>query len=219
MTDPSLPLPSSARAITLIKKEHRALARMLGAMQALVARYRDAGAERNVELLAAMVRYVEDVPDRVHHPKEDQLLFPVVARCTAEGKKLVAALERDHARSGSMITDLRDAMQAYSKGALNSLNQLATAVDEFAEFYWDHMRKEEQQLLPLAVTHLTEEDWQRVASAFGDNTDPLFGAALADDYRRLYDCIVQLTPPPLKSYLADAAPATGTGGCGAADAT
>ena len=206
MTDPSLSLSSSARAIALIKNEHRALARMLGAMQALVARYRDAGAERNVELLDAMVRYVENVPDRLHHPKEDQWLFPVVARCTAEGKKLVAALESDHARNGTMIAALRGAMHAYSEGAVNSINQLATAVDEFAEFYWDHMRKEEQQLLPLAIQHLTAEDWQRVESAFGDNSDPLFGAELADDYRQLYQSIVELTPSPLKSYLQGATP-------------
>jgi len=53
-----------------------------------------------------------------------------------------------------------------------------------------------------------EERWQQVASAFGDNTDPLFGAALADDYRELYRCIIELTPAPLKYYLEGAAPTT-----------
>jgi hemerythrin-like domain-containing protein len=201
--------PPAARAIGLIKDEHRALARMLGAMQALIARYRDAGAERNFELFDAMLRYIENVPDCLHHPKEDQVLFPALASRTGEGKKLVAELERDHARGEPMITALRGAFHAFSYGTVNGLNLLATAVDEFAEFYWDHMRKEERQLLPLAVAHFTAEDWQRVASAFGDNTDPLFGAKLADDYRELYRHIVELTPAPLKYYLEDAAPASG----------
>ena len=208
MTNTPLPPPAAARAIALIKDEHRALARMLGAMQALVARYRDAGGARNLDLFDAMLRYIENVPDRLHHPKEDQVLFPALVRRASEGEKLVGELERDHARGAPMITALRSAFHAFRDGAVNGLNRLATAVDEFAEFYWDHMRREEQQLLPLAVAHLTPEDWQRVASAFGDNTDPLFGAELADDYRRLYQYIAELAPPPLKSYLEGAAPGT-----------
>ena len=207
MSDAAGPPPTAERAITLIKNEHRALARLLGAMQAWVARAREAGGERNIELFDSMLRYVENVPDRLHHPKEDQVLFPALKRRTAEATQLVRRLERDHARGGPLIAALRSTFKAYSSGAPNGLNQLASAVDEFAEFYWDHMRTEELQALPLAQMHLTADDWQSVAAAFGDNTDPLFGAELADDYRRLYQCIAELTPAPLKHYLEDAGPA------------
>jgi hemerythrin-like domain-containing protein len=200
------PLPTAERAVALIKGEHRALARILGSMQAWIARTRDAAGERNFELFDAMLRYIENVPDRLHHPKEDQVLFPALTRRTAEAAALVRQLERDHARGEPLIVTLSGAFHAFSYGTANGLNQLATAVDDFAEFYWDHMRREEQQLLPLALKHLTADDWQSVASAFGDNTDPLFGAELADDYRQLYQCIAALTPAPLKSYLEDAAP-------------
>ena len=200
------PLPAADRAITLIKDEHRALACVLGAMQAWISRVRDAGGDRNVELFDAMLRYIENVPDRLHHPKEDQVLFPALTRNSPAAMQLIGRLERDHVRGTPLIGALRSAFHAFSYGTANGLNQLATAVDDFAEFYWDHMRTEEKQLLPLALAHLTAGDWQRVASAFGDNTDPLFGAQLADEYRELYRCIVELTPAPLKYYLKDAAP-------------
>jgi hemerythrin-like domain-containing protein len=204
-TSPSLPT-AAVNAVALIKAEHRALARLLGAMQALVARFRDPTGSADPELFDAMLRYIENVPDRLHHPKEDQVLFPALAQRTDAGRKLIEGLEHDHARSEPMLGALRKAFQLYCAGGLNGLNQLATAVDDFAEFYWDHMRREEQQLLPLSEAHLTADDWQRVASAFGDNKDPLFGGELADDYRQLYQCIVVLTPHPLKTYLEDAAP-------------
>ena len=175
-------------------------------MQAWISRVRDAGGDRNFELFDAMLRYIENVPDRLHHPKEDQVLFPALMRNSPAALQLIDRLERDHARGEPMIAALRGAFHALSHGAANGLNQLATAVDDFAEFYWDHMRTEEKQLLPLALVHLTADDWQRVASAFGDNTDPLFGAALADEYRELYRCIIELTPAPLKYYLEGAAP-------------
>jgi hemerythrin-like domain-containing protein len=209
MSNPTAPPTAAAHAVELIKNEHRALARMLGAMQALIARYREAGVERNFKLFDAMLRYIENVPDRLHHPKEDEVLFAALMRRSDDGKKLVARLERDHAKGEPMIAALRGAFQAFSYGTVNGLNLLATAVDEFAEFYWDHMRTEEEKLLPLAAAHLTPEDWQRVESAFGDNTDPLFGAALAEEYRQLYQFIAEIAPPSLKSYLQGAAPGTG----------
>jgi len=206
MTDTKAPLPAADRAIALIKDEHRALACVLGAMQAWISRVRDAGGDRDFELFDAMLRYIENVPDRLHHPKEDQVLFPALMRISPAALQLIDRLERDHAHGEPMIAALRGAFHAFTFDAVNGLNQLATAVDDFAEFYWDHMRKEEKQLLPLALVHLTADDWQRVASAFGDNTDPLFGAALADEYRELYRCIIELTPAPLKYYLEGAAP-------------
>jgi len=208
MTDTNAPLPAADRAIALIKDEHRALACVLGAMQAWISRVRDAGGDRDFELFDAMLRYIENVPDRLHHPKEDQVLFPALMRNSPAALQLIDRLERDHAHGEPMIAALRGAFHAFTFDAVNGLNQLATAVDDFAEFYWDHMRKEEKQLLPLALVHLTADDWQQVASAFGDNTDPLFGAALADDYRELYRCIIELTPAPLKYYLESAAPTT-----------
>jgi hemerythrin-like domain-containing protein len=178
-------------------------------MQAWVARARNRDGERKFELFDSMLRYIENVPDRIHHPKEDQVLFPALARRMSAAAALINGLQRDHARGEPLIAVLRSAFQAYSNGTPNGLNQLATAVDEFAEFYWDHMRREELQLLPLAHDHLTADDWQSVASAFGDNTDPLFGAELADDYRHLYQYIAELTSAPLKSYLEGAAPGGG----------
>ena len=206
MTTSPLLTPAAVNAVALIKAEHRALARMLGAMQALVASYRDSAAARNLELFDAMLRYIENVPDRLHHPKEDQVLFPALVQRADAAKKLVEELERDHALSGPMLYLLREAFHAFRDGGVNGLNRLSTTVDDFAEFYWHHMRKEEQQLLPLALAHLAADNWQRVESAFGDNLDPLFGAELAADYRRLYQYIAELAPLPLRSYLEDAAP-------------
>jgi hemerythrin-like domain-containing protein len=201
---PTLPR-AAASAINRIKAEHRALACMLAAMQALVMRYREPGSKPDYGLFDSMLRYIEIVPDRLHHPKEDQVLFPAVMQHAHDGKALVRELEQDHARGAPMLLELRRASHAFRGGETNALNQLATAIDEFAEFYWWHMRKEEQQLLPLALEHLPDADWQRIDSAFGDNTDPLFGAELTDEYRRLYQHVTELAPRHLRSLLESAA--------------
>ena len=201
-------MPVAESAISRIKAEHRALACILGALRALVTRYREPDSKPDLELFDSMLRYIENVPDRLHHPREDQVLFPALALRTNSGKALVQALECDHAQGERMLGELRHAFQAFCDASANALNGLATAVDEFAEFYWYHMRREENELLPLAEEYLTAEDWQRVDSAFGNNTDPLFSATVTDEYRQLYRRITELTPHPLKSLLESGVPGT-----------
>ena len=59
------------------------------------------------------------------------------------------------------------------------------------------MRLEENDLLPLAERHLTDEDWDAIDAAFLGHADPLFGAEQGDEYRDLFRRLVTLAPPPI----------------------
>lgn len=200
VASPAVPPPHAARAIALIADEHRAIAGMLSAMQGLLASYRGARSRQDLTLIEAMLIYVENVPDHVHHPKEDAVLFPAVMRHAPEGKQLVDELEHDHARGRMMLAALHDALRACRDGAIGGLDRLSRDVGQFAKFYGEHMWREERQLLPLAVAHLGAEEWQCIERAFGENTAGA-SADLVGDYRRLHQCIVELMPPPLRSHL------------------
>ncbi len=57
----------------------------------------------------------------------------------------------------------------------------------------EHMLKEERKLFPLAKVVLTKEDWQVIDKEVVAIEDPLFGAAIADEYQRLYRLITDQT--------------------------
>lgn len=195
--------PTSAparRVIDRIEAEHRLLARIIAAMQAWVVRQREAGPGADHELFESMLRYVAEVPDRVHHPQEDAVLFPAAAQIAA-ARPVLAELEAEHAAGERMLGAVRASHAALRAAEPNALNRLSSAVDEFAEFYWAHMRKEEQELLPLAARGLTEAQWSAIEASFKAVNDPLFGAELAADYRRLHEFITARTPEPLKGYV------------------
>lgn len=196
---------SAANAVVeRIHAEHRALARMIGAMQAWVVAARSHGAKRDLALFEAMLRYVGEVPDRVHHPREDALLFPAVARLP-DGAAIVAALEAEHAAGPANLDAVRTAHGALARGEPNALNRLSTAVDEFAEFYRAHMRREEAALLPLAVASLSPAEWERIAADFEAVNDPLATSAPAVAYRRLYRSIAERSPPAMRGFLEEVA--------------
>jgi hypothetical protein len=59
------------------------------------------------------------------------------------------------------------------------------------------MNLEERELLPLAETSLTDEDWAAIDRAFEENRDPLTGHPPSEDYAALFSKIVQHAPAPL----------------------
>ena len=69
--------------------------------------------------------------------------------------------------------------------------------DAYARFYFAHMAKEEQDVLPLAQQTLTPDDWADLDAAFLSNKDPLTGHEPEADYRALFTRIVNRVPAPI----------------------
>jgi hemerythrin-like domain-containing protein len=195
------PCAPARRVIDRIHAEHRLLARIIAAMQGWVVGLRSAAGGADHELFESMLRYVAEVPDRVHHPQEDAVLFPPIAAVAGAGP-VVDELNAEHAAGARMLDAVRAAHAALRAAEPNASNRLLDAVDEFAAFYWAHMRKEEEVLLPLAAIGLTEAQWTRIEANFTVVNDPLFGSTpLTEEYRRLQRFITERLPEPLKGYV------------------
>ena len=65
----------SNKSLDIIHDEHRALAAMLSGLRGLVASIEAGRLKPDFELMASMIEYIEMVPEKVHHPKEDTYLF------------------------------------------------------------------------------------------------------------------------------------------------
>ena len=63
-------------ALDVIHEEHQALAAMLRSMSMLLAQARREQSLPDFSVLRAMLFYVDEFPERLHHTKESQLLFP-----------------------------------------------------------------------------------------------------------------------------------------------
>jgi hypothetical protein len=58
------------------------------------------------------------------------------------------------------------------------------------------MRKEEDEVLPLAALALMHEDWDAIDAAFASNNDPLVGVPASKAFRELFRQLVAIMPPP-----------------------
>ena len=184
-------------ALNVIHDEHQALAAMLRSMSLLVAQAHREHHAPDVGVLRAMLFYVDEFPERLHHPKESELLFPRVrARCP----ELAATLDRldaDHARGEAAIRELAHALLAYEVLGEHRRQAFVDAMERYIDGYLSHMGVEENAVLPAARAHLTEADWATLDAAFAANRDPLAGHEADDVFKPLFQKILMTAPAPI----------------------
>jgi hemerythrin-like domain-containing protein len=183
-------------ALTIIRDEHRALASVLKGLQYLVDRLQAGQTPPDFVLMKAIVAYIEHFPDRLHHPKEDAYLFPALLERAPTAAAVIAELERQHQDGPGLVGAVTQALQDYEAYA-GRIGPLKTAVDAYASFQWQHMRLEEEQVLPLAESALQPADWERIDAAFQSNNDPLVGVERQQEFRELFRRVVNLMPAPM----------------------
>ena len=103
------------QSLRIIQDEHRSLAAVLHGMLYLVHEIRDRGAKPDFGLLGAMIYYIDTVPERFHHPKEEQYLFWLLRARHPSTAPLLDRLKLEHQTSAEKIPDPRT-----SDGALSA---------------------------------------------------------------------------------------------------
>jgi hemerythrin-like domain-containing protein len=187
-------------AAATIRREHHTLGLVIDVLQRLLADIEREYITPDFSLLAASLYYVDDFPERCHHPKEDEYWFEAVRRCTTCFNAVLDALQAEHILSTQTNGYLQRALVHYQGGAPEGLKSFKDAVDSYAGMLRDHMHKEEE-LLDQTRDCLAEADWQKIAAAFDANDDPLFGANRREEFRRLYLHIVNQLPSKMRLQL------------------
>ncbi len=191
-------LPTMRHAtLDVIHEEHQALAAMLRSLSLLLAQARREGHLPDFSVLRAMLLYVDEFPERLHHRKESELLFPALLRRAPELADAVARLERDHAQGERAIRDLQHALLAFEVLGEPRRADFERAVEQYVRGYLEHMGVEEAEILPAARRVFNEGDWAALDAAFAANQDPLTGHEPPPDYAPLFHKIVMMAPAPI----------------------
>ncbi len=176
---------SKAAAVQALKTEHRNLGQVLNCLSDEVKRMRGLGAKPDLDLLFSIVYYIRVFSDRYHHPKEDEYLFKRLRQRTHEADQVLDELEREHAQFEGLLKTLEQALRDYDQRYPNGLDELERQVREYLEIQWQHMRKEEERVLPVAEQALRNEDWAAMNNAFLRHDDPMFGENVLTGFEAL----------------------------------
>jgi hemerythrin-like domain-containing protein len=182
--------------LRIIRDEHAALAAVLRTMSMLV---RDAHRHHRApefHALRAMLFYVDEFPEKLHHVKESTMLFARLRERTSEADAILNRLDHDHHGGTARLRELEHALTAWELLGEPRRAAFETALGKYTHFYLEHMRVEETEVLPLAERVFNDADWTVLDRAFGAHRDPLSGSAPEAPYVELFRTIVRITPAP-----------------------
>ena len=184
-------------ALQVIRDEHSAVSAVLRSMLQMLDRGPDEEPERFFDVLRAMLFYIDEFPERRHHPKESDLLFPKIARVAPHLMAVIRRLEDDHMAGEHRVRELQHLLLAWELLGDSRRPAFEQAAREYVQFYFNHMRTEETELLPVAQKQLDDTDWAQLDAAFQANADPLAGGDRDPTYDRLFTRIVMRAPAPI----------------------
>lgn len=184
-------IPTSLR---IINEEHAALAAMLKALHQRAQQGPGDAPQEFFDAMRAMLFYIDEFPERQHHPKESEWLFPRVAARSAEAASAIEQLDRDHEGGEAAVRELQHLLLAWELLGESRRATFTGALMRYNDFYLAHMRLEEAVVLPAALAELGADDWHAIDQAFATNDllltpgvprDPAFDALYTRIWRSM----------------------------------
>lgn len=185
------------QTLQILREEHTALAAILRSLSMLLDMGPGDEPERFFDVLRAMLFYIDEFPERLHHPKESHHLFSKLARYAPQLLPVIERLERDHKQGEAKVRELQHMLVAWELIGESRRVEFEKAAKTFVTFYLQHMRTEEVDLFPVAQQVMTSTDWSELDAVFSKDRDPLASGQRDPCFDRLFTRIVTATPAPI----------------------
>jgi hemerythrin-like domain-containing protein len=188
----------SHESIRIIHDEHAAMAAMMQSLRMMVKRGPGSDPGNFFDVLRAMLFYIDEFPEKLHHVKESNLLFPPVAQRAPHLREAIARLDKDHAGGEATVREIQHLLMAWELLGESRRPAFEQAANTYLDHYLEHMRLEETVVMPEAEKVLSDADWKELDEAFATNCDPLTGKYPRDPvYDRLFTRILMRAPSPI----------------------
>jgi len=176
--------------LDVLREEHRVLSTLLDCLHALLLELRE---HRRLEFGTAseLVEILEEFGERLHHGKEERLLFGIVAAYglpPEAGAFSLMAEEYDLSRLA--FARMRDALAAATGGAPRALPAFERAAEDYLSSLRTHLAKEERVVFPLVDTRLTDDTRVKLRAAM-ERVDSILPGGLFERVSARADVLAQ----------------------------
>jgi hemerythrin-like domain-containing protein len=108
--------------------------------------------------------------DRCHHGKEEDILFAKLRSkdMTPPMKQAMERLIEEHALARSLVRRLEDLTVSCRPGNPDTSKGVQQVITEITMLYPDHIRREDKEFFPTAMTYLEPKESQVMLEQFED---------------------------------------------------
>jgi hemerythrin-like domain-containing protein len=149
-----------------LKHEHRVIERALRALDGICMRL-EWGDQVPYDALSQLVDFIGVFADRYHHGREEECLFPALARKGIPHQDgPLQAMEQQHEIERELTAEMRRAIEGFRDVDPESRRNFVEAAGRYSQHLIRHMEKEESILFRIADEILDDEEKTALAEAF-----------------------------------------------------
>lgn len=147
--------------IRKLRAEHDDLAKVLDVLEQEVESYRQHG-RLNRDIVGEVLDYCRGYPALCHHPKEDLIYRKLRLADEPAAINTLGDLIAEHETLTVLTDDLGAAVDNLLSDAGENRARFVRVAQAFLERHRHHMKAEDDELFPLAVQCLSDEDWAEI---------------------------------------------------------
>ena len=144
------------KATETLEQEHRVIEQVASAC-GVCAEVLRRGAQVPADVLESIVDFFRQYGDRYHRQAEEALLSLLHEKGVPTGACPIVVINYENQKRTTLVDQLSSAVSAYMKSGGVVEETLINTLDALAEFFPDHIWKEDYLLLPMAEKVLSEE--------------------------------------------------------------
>lgn len=96
-----------------------------------------------------------------HHTGEDTGLYPLVQRRNPDAQRLLDAMDAEHQQIHPAMERVEEVARAYAAGTAAAAAELVGAIADLEEVLYPHLKREEEEMMPVVSATITRADWHR----------------------------------------------------------
>ena len=148
-----------AKLMQRLHLDHGRMAKVLTATEQLAKDMRRAELRPYLDKLLCVLEYVNEYPEKIHHPFEDKLFEHLLAcNITPEERQQVVDNAARHQEMAAQSAALLESISRPLKA--QKLTELRAALSDFVNVQREHMRFEESTVFPMAERYLDASVWE-----------------------------------------------------------
>lgn len=169
--------------LLLLRLEHKTFNDLLNLIDEQ-RRNLEQGDDVDINLLQSVAEYFTGHPDECHHPVEELVLRQL--RMRNPGVKTdLERLSKEHREIEHLTELLATTLTRTLSGRDAQTPEVREVMQQFVDYYRNHMMMEEKYVFRAAAEALSKEDWDAIEFSLFDRDDPLFDYAAHERYQRL----------------------------------
>ena len=150
------------RATQNLENDHQHILKLIEVMETMVKT-----TEPNISNLEEVVALICQFADGLHHAKEENLLFPLMAgKGFSMQQGPVAVMLMDHEQGRSFVKGMSENIQLFKKGNKGALALIYENMLGYADLLTNHIAKENNILFRMADNVFTEENQHSLLNQF-----------------------------------------------------